>query len=161
MHRSDEVLVALRRVIRAIDIHSKKLAQQHGLTGPQALIIKEVIRQQSVSIGLLAKEISLSHATVTDIVKRLESRGLLLRQRSEQDRRQVFISATPAAKERMKHSIPLLQEKFIERFEKLAQWEQTQIVSSLEHISAMMDAEEIEASPILHIKAPTANPEPL
>ena len=72
MNRSDEVLVALRRVIRAIDIHSRKLAQRHGLTGPQALIVKEVLRQQPVSIGALAKKISLSHATVTDIVKRLE-----------------------------------------------------------------------------------------
>ncbi len=159
MNRSDEVLVSLRRVIRAIDIHSRKLAQQYGLTGPQALIVKEVINQQPVSIGALAKEISLSHATVTDIVKRLEGKGLLMRQRSDKDRRQVLISATSAAEELTKNSIPLLQEIFTQRFEALAQWEQTQIISSLERISSMMDAEEIEASPILAIKAPTATSE--
>ncbi len=154
MERAEEVLVALRRVIRAIDLHSKKLAQRHGLTGPQALVVKEVLRQGSISIGALARAISLSHATVTDIVKRLEKRQLLARNRATRDRRQVLITPTVEAERLMRHSIPLLQEKFIERFNGLAKWEQTQLLSSLEQIAAMMDAEEIEAAPILAIGQP-------
>jgi len=36
----DQVIVALRRVIRAVDLHSRTLLASHGLTGPQALILK-------------------------------------------------------------------------------------------------------------------------
>ena len=36
----DRVIVALRRVIRAVDLHSRTLVASHGLTGPQALILK-------------------------------------------------------------------------------------------------------------------------
>ena len=38
----DEVVVALRRIARAIDLHSRHLAQEFGLTGPQAVLLKEL-----------------------------------------------------------------------------------------------------------------------
>ncbi len=36
---ADKVIVALRRVIRAVDLHSRTLVASHGLTGLQALIL--------------------------------------------------------------------------------------------------------------------------
>ena len=36
---SDQVIIALRRVIRTMDLHSRTLLESHGLTGPQALIL--------------------------------------------------------------------------------------------------------------------------
>ena len=39
---SEEILIALCRVIRAIDLHSCRLGQSHGLTGPQVLILSEL-----------------------------------------------------------------------------------------------------------------------
>ena len=60
----EQVLVALRRVTRAIDLHSKQLVQTHGLTGPQALLLKELLRAEETSVGELARRVSLSQATV-------------------------------------------------------------------------------------------------
>ena len=40
---SEQMLVALRRVMRAVDLHSRKLMQSHGLTGPQALVLQEAV----------------------------------------------------------------------------------------------------------------------
>ena len=64
---SEEMLVALRRVMRAVDLHSRSLVQSHGLTGPQAMLLKEADRASSITAGELAKRVSLSQATVTDI----------------------------------------------------------------------------------------------
>lgn len=49
----DAVIIALRRVIRALDLHSRTLVESHGLTGPQALILKALVRGQS-RISLIA-----------------------------------------------------------------------------------------------------------
>jgi len=38
---SAQVLVALRRVTRAIDLHCRKLVQSQGITGHQVLVLKE------------------------------------------------------------------------------------------------------------------------
>ena len=51
----DQILSALRRVMRAVDLHSRQLVQSHGLTGPQALVLKAV-RNRSLSAGALQLE---------------------------------------------------------------------------------------------------------
>ncbi|MBW9264974.1 MAG: MarR family transcriptional regulator [Candidatus Thiodiazotropha sp. (ex. Lucinisca nassula)] len=144
----DQVIVALRRVIRAVDLHSRTLVESHGLTGPQALILK-ALQNGSLPAGELATQVSLSQGTVTDILNRLEKRGLIRRNRDTEDRRRVLVEATDAALTLLEQSPPLLQESFAERFSNLQDWEQTQLLASLQRIAAMMDAEDIDAAPVL------------
>ena len=42
MEKHDEVLIALRQIIRAIDMHSKRLIKEAGLTSPQLLLLKGI-----------------------------------------------------------------------------------------------------------------------
>ena len=144
----DQVIVALRRVIRAVDLHSRTLVESHGLTGPQALILK-ALQGGSLSGTELASRVSLSQGTVTDILNRLEQRGLIRRLRDTRDRRRVRVEPTDAGQVLLKQSPPLLQESFLQRFNNLQEWEQTQLLASLQRIAAMMDAEDIDASPVL------------
>ncbi|MGD2113183.1 MAG: MarR family transcriptional regulator, partial [Gammaproteobacteria bacterium] len=102
----DQVIVAIRRVIRAVDLHSRTLVESHGLTGPQALILK-VLQDGSLAAGELAARISLSQGTVTDILNRLESRGLVQRLRDTRDRRRVLVRTTPAGHALLQQSPPL------------------------------------------------------
>lgn len=146
---SDEILRSLRRIVRAIDLHSRVLAQSHGLTGPQALILKELTRLEDTTVGQLAQQVSLSPATVTDILSRLESRGFVTRSRSDQDKRRVLVKPTTAALEVLQSGPSLLQENFIAELEALEEWERTLILSSLQRIASMMAAEAIPAAPVL------------
>ena len=144
----DQVIIALRRVIRAVDLHSRTLVESHGLTGPQALILK-ALQGGSLAAGELAQRISLSQGTVTDILNRLEQRGMIKRVRDSGDRRRVLVEATAVALALLERSPPLLQERFVQRFRNLQEWEQTQLLASLQRIAAMMDAEDIDAAPVL------------
>lgn len=152
----DDMLIAIRRVVRAIDLHSRSLISSHGLTGPQALILKEINKAREISAGDIARRVTLSQATVTDIINRLEKRGLVKKVRCPGDRRKLSISATPAAQQLLLKSPPLLQERFVARFKNLHDWEQTQLLSSLQRIASMMDAEDIDAAPVLSSGAVTA-----
>lgn len=145
---SDEVITALRRLIRAVDLHSRELVESHGLTGPQAMILK-ALQRGHLTAGELANRVSLSQGTITDILKRLEQKGLVTRIRDTVDRRRVVVELTDAARELMKSSPPLLQERFATRFAQLETWEQLQLISSLQRVAAMMDAEDIDAAPVL------------
>lgn len=146
---SDEILRSLRRIVRAIDLHSRVLAQSHGLTGPQALILKELSRLEDTTVGQLAQQVSLSPATVTDILSRLESRGFVTRTRSDQDKRRVLVKPTAAALQALQSGPSLLQESFVAELETLEEWERTLILSSLQRIASMMAAETISAAPVL------------
>lgn len=151
---SGEVLIAIRRVIRAVDLHSKKLSQQYNLTGPQALVLKEISVTKDITPGELAKRVSLSQATITDIVKRLESRDCVRRIRGMDDRRKVVLEITTAGIKLIDTAPPLLQEKFTQRFNQLADWEQTLLLSSLQRVASLMDADNLDAAPLLTSGAP-------
>jgi len=149
MEKHTDVLIALRRIIRAIDMRSRRLMQQAGFTGPQLLILQALGQHEEMSAGELAREINLSQGTVTSILDRLEKRGLIQRIRSESDRRKVFITLTEIGKEQLASAPTLMQEHFIERFNELKDWEQHQILASLQRLAEMMDAQDIDAAPVL------------
>lgn len=147
----EQVLVALRRVIRATDLHSKRLSKHAGLTGPQLLIMRTIRDLGEVTIGTIADKVSLSQATVTTILDRLEHRKLVYRVRSTQDKRKVHAHLTEEGAEILARAPNPLQEDFIQKFQSLAEWEQTMILASLQRVANMMDADDIDASPVLDV----------
>ena len=144
-----EVLVALRQIVRAIDQHSSRLSKDFGLTTPQLLVLQTVASTKEQPIRAISAEVNLSQATVTSIVDRLERRGLLERQRSGIDRRQVFLVITEAGVDLLTEAPKPLQENFLHRFEGLREWEQHQVVFVLKQVAEMMGARHIDAAPLL------------
>lgn len=151
MERYDEVLVSLRRIIRATYLHSKKLGKTSGLTSPQLLILQALKKNETLTVGEVAKQVSLSQATVTNIVDRLERGEYVYRERSTQDKRKVHVCLTEKAKTALVDAPKPLQESFIRQFQSLDDWEQMMILSSLERVAGMMDAQHIDAAPVLDI----------
>ncbi len=145
----NEVLISIRRIIQSVDLHSRYLVRQFGLTGPQLIILQEISHAGEISITEIARAVSLGQATVTGILERLESRGLISRRRSKTDKRKVFIQVTPACKKLLDKAPPPMQEHFINNFSNLQDWEQSMILSSLQRIVALMDAKSIDVAPIL------------
>jgi len=136
----DQILVALRRVTRAIDLRSRMLLQDHGLTTPQLLTLLAVARLQPVTATAVAREVHLGQPTVTGILSRLERRGWIQRARGERDRRSVSIRLTESGQQALEQAPSLLAPRFRERFRQLQDWEQTQLLSSLQRLAHMMDA---------------------
>ena len=146
---SDEVLTALRKIIQSIDLNSKSLERRIGLTGPQLYVLKVVSDSDVVSVGKIAKIVSLSQGTVTGILERLEKRQLIIRKKDAQDRRRVLVTITDPGKSLIKNAPPLMQEAFVEQFERFRDWEQTMILSALQRLVSIMDVRHGEVGPVL------------
>lgn len=155
MQKYDELLVSLRKVIRAIDLHSKQLNKTSGLTGPQLLIMNEVAQSDGITASRIAQNVNLSPATVTNILDRIESRELIKRVRSQLDKRRVSLHLTDKGQALLQDAPQPLQEHFIEKFSALDEWEQSLLLSSMQRIASMMDAEKLDASPLLEVGAIT------
>ena len=147
----DEILVALRRLMRAADIHSQKLVREAGLTTPQLLVMQAIEKEGAPSTSALARHIVVSQATVTRIIDRLERAGLVRREKSSTDKRVVNVSLTDAGRVKLEAAPEPLQSEFLREFRKLDAWEQHMLKASLLRIAKMMDAEDIDASPILQV----------
>ncbi len=150
-HYWQEVLVSLRRIIRATDLQSKRILKVCGLTIPQLMVLRAIDLLGDVTVKRISDDVSLSQATVTTILNRLQDKELIERVRSQTDKRVVNARLTPTGRKVLKTSPPLLHEQFIQRFESLADWEQTQVLSALQRVATMMDAESLDAAPLLDI----------
>jgi len=152
-----DVLVSLRRIIRATDMQSKRILKVCGLTIPQVMVLRAIEALGDVSSKRISDAVSLSPATVTTILNRLEDRGLIERVRGQADKRVVNARLTQVGLTTLNSAPPLLHEQFIERFEALEDWKKTQILSSLQQVATMMDAESLDAAPLLDIAPVTTS----
>ena len=151
MEKHEELFTSLRKVIRAIDLHSKHLSKTVGLTGPQLVILQQIGRQKGILARQVAKNVNLSPATVTSILDRLEARDLVHRIRSSEDKRRVGLFLTESGENLLIKAPQPLQDHFIEKFSALAEWEQSQLLSSVQRLANMMDAQDLDAAPILEV----------
>jgi len=149
MEVCDGVLVCLKRITRAIDLHSRRLVERYGLTVPQLIVLKELTSHGEMPVGRLAAAVSLSQATVTGILHRLKLRQLVATNRDQTDKRRVLVHATQLGADTLRDAPSLLQERFVSEFRQLQEWEQTLILSSLQRVVTMMEAERIEVAPVL------------
>ena len=121
----NDVLVSLRRIIRATDLHSKRMIRECGLTTPQIMILKAIEELGDVTVRKISSHVLLSQATVTTILNRLEQRGYIERVRSIVDRRIVNARLTDSGRTTLAQAPTLLHDKFIKRFDAMEPWEKT------------------------------------
>lgn len=143
------ILQSLRRIIRAIEIHSQQLNHVYQITGPQLGCLLAIKQNGAMTPTRLARTLYLSTSTVVGIVDRLEEKGLLARIRSTEDRRQVQICLT-AAGDLLAESAPSpLQETLSDNLKNLPPLELVSITLALDKLVNLMEAGEISAAPIL------------
>lgn len=149
------VLRAIRRIIRAVDLHSKTLQQAQDVTAPQLVCLLTLVRQGPQTLKGLSAAIDLSPSTTVGVVDRLAAKGLAERTRSTHDRRQVLVSATAAGRALAQRSPSPLQDRLVTRLGALPVAEQLALAQALERLVTLMGASEIDASAILDL-APIA-----
>ncbi len=92
-----EALATFRYSLRQFLRFSEEAAQSVGLTPQQhqaLLTIKGFPNRQQITIGELAERLQVKHHSAVELVNRLVADGLVLREGSEKDRRQVFVILT-------------------------------------------------------------------
>lgn len=150
-NRSNTALVALRRILRVTELNARKLAHHSDLTASQLLVMQHIAQAGSALPSAIARAVDLKQATVTVLVNKLENAGLVSRRRDTEDRRRVWVELTDAGKAMLERSPDLLQHRFERSFDALEDWEQALIVATLEKVAAMLDAQKIEAAPVLDV----------
>lgn len=74
----------------------KPLLKSLGLTYPQYLAMLVLWERDGVTVSELGARLFLDSGTLTPLLKRMEAQGLVRRERSAEDERQVLVYLTPA-----------------------------------------------------------------
>jgi len=70
-----------------------------GITYPQYLVLMVLWETDGVTVNEIAEKLILNTNTITPLLKRMESSGLLIREQSKTDQRKVIINLTENGKE--------------------------------------------------------------
>ncbi|WP_136678752.1 MarR family transcriptional regulator [Neptunomonas sp. XY-337] len=151
MEKSQEALVLLRQIFRSADMQEKEISRSTGLTLPQLMTMQALRHNAPITTGELAKEVSITQATVTSILDRLEKKGLVTRERGLEDKRKVWINLSTEGWELMKGAPTTQQDMFTRRFDDLQSWEQSMVIAALERVAFMLDAQHLDAAPMLDV----------
>ncbi len=149
--QTETALVALRRILKATAGNVRTVAYNTGLTASQLLVLQVLKSRGETLTGDLAKAVDLKQATISILLDKLQDRGLVERQRGQSDRRRVWVKITEEGARTLQGAPDLLHQTFRARFRDLADWEQASLVASLLRVVSLLDAEEIEASPLLDV----------
>ena len=155
----DRILRSMRRMTRAIDLHSRRLASEVGLTVPQLVCLRAIdAEKDGITPSRVADEVHLSRATITGILDRLSKRGLVTRERTSSDRRVVTLHVTDAGVELLSQAPSPLHSQFARRLAALSPEEQAGILGVLEEVVRMMEAQTLDAAPLLSTGPVDASP---
>lgn len=143
------IVAAIRQIVRAVDLHSRRIVEACGLTGPQLATLAVVERLGPTTPTAIARAVHLSQGTVTGILQRLERQSLTRRTPGDRDRRTVVIEVTDEGRAVLAGAPSLLQDQFRSELSSLEQWERMQILATLQRVATLMGAERLDASPHL------------
>lgn len=146
-----QILQSLRRIIRAIDIYSRKLKSKYHLTVPQLICLLSIVEDGPLNTTTLSKKVYLNPSTIVGILDRLEARNLVVRNRDNTDRRIVNVTATIEGKLLVSKAPSPLQDNFAHALLQLPQLEQATIALSLNRVVDLMEINRLDASPLLEI----------
>ncbi|MEF2553195.1 MarR family transcriptional regulator [Aurantimonas sp. A2-1-M11] len=131
-----------------MEFSARRLAKETGLTSSQLTVLR-ILRQGELTPSAIATQIGLTQATVTTLIDRLVERGLVQRRRGESDRRHIWIDLTAEGHAMIESMPPDLQVSFQNEFDRMQDWEQAMVVASLERMAGLLNADRIDAGPVL------------
>jgi len=124
LNESVEVARLLQEVMQLFKHSMTKVLSDAGMSAPQGMVLGLLSEKKKLKITELSNELCLSNSTVSGIIDRLEKQEMVVRERSIDDKRVVYVSILPNFKD--KHKI------FHKQFKK-----------NIEHIMSKGNAEEI------------------
>lgn len=135
-------LSALRKILDAAELENRKMAAATGLSPSQALVLRQIGAHNGITPGAVATALRFGQATITNIVDKLVDAGLVTRARSDNDKRQILVQATPEGLLRLADLPFPLQLRFTRGFGEMARWEQAMMLAALEKLGDLISADD-------------------
>lgn len=145
------ILAALRRIVQATRLHSRHLAAECQVTGPQLVCLHVLGEEGPLTSRGLAQQVHLDPSTMVGIVDRLEGKGLLLRERSSRDRRAVLLRLTDAGAALVQQAPSPLQALLAGKLGRLSIDQRRHLAESVESIVHLMEAGDLPPTPIISL----------
>ncbi len=128
------LLRQLSRAYQAFESYDARGLRQHGLTPAQGDVVFTLGNTPGMRCAELGEKTLITKGTLTGVLDRLESKGLISRRPSEEDRRSVVVALTPAGEDLFRRVFPAHVAYLGERLSKLSAGDRDRAIEVLAKI---------------------------
>lgn len=148
---STDVLSNIRKIVRSINLESKRIQKDHGVSIPQVLCLNYLYSSPNFQStqGDIKKFLHLNSSTVSGIIQRLEKKGFIARLPKTGDKRVTNLTLTVSGEKILQKIPPLLHDRLSTKLEKLNEDEIDTIKNSLLQLVNLLQIEDVDASPLI------------
>jgi DNA-binding MarR family transcriptional regulator len=153
---SIDILVSIRRIVRSLNLESKSIQKEFGLSIAQLLCLSHLEKspEYKCSHKELMTLLSLNSSTITGIINRLEKRGYVNRLHNPSDKRVKQIVLTASAHKLLESTPNVLHDRLARKLDSLSEENKKMVKTALEIITSAMEIKQLEASPVLTPQEP-------
>lgn len=132
------MLEAIRRIIQAFDVTSRRLMSKFGVTSTQLACLRAITERGGSTAREVADQIHVGTSTLVGVLDRLEEKGLISRERDSRDRRRVLLATTPAGRRLLERAPSPLGDRLHQRFLGLPRREQESLAEAVGRIAELL-----------------------
>ncbi|MCF8361114.1 MAG: MarR family transcriptional regulator [Prolixibacteraceae bacterium] len=148
---STDILINIRKIVRSINLESKRIQKDYGVSIPQILCLNFLHQSpnfQSTQSGI--KEfLNLNSSTVSGIIHRLERKGLIARLPKTGDKRVTNVVLTAVGESLLNNIPPLLHDRLSKKLENYDEDELRNIETVLNQLVDILQISDVDASPLI------------
>ncbi len=145
------IIIKIRRIVRSINLESKKIQKDYGVSIPQVLCLEYLKKSPNYQATqkTIRDHLKLNSSTVTGIISRLEKKGMLARLPKSGDRRTTVITLTSLGDSLLKETPDLLQQRLAQKLISASEDDLVFIGDALDKLVNMLEISDLDASPLL------------
>jgi len=146
-----DILIKLRKIVRSVNLESKRVEKEQGVSIPQLLCLQYLAEQEDyrTNAAKLKTFLNLNASTISGILRRLERKGLVAKLPNASDKRIILISLTTVGLELLQNAPITFQQKLSKKLQALPPEKLQTIIDGIDILTNIMEVEELDASPII------------
>lgn len=154
--KKDDVLISIRKIVRAINLENKRVQKQFGVSIPQLLCLTFLLNQHKTAANhkAIKEYLNLNASTVTGIISRLHEKQLVEKIPHSSDKRVVEVKLTLKAKKLLKNSPHLMHSQLDEKLKQLSSSDLNQLTDALQLLIDLMGIQNLDSSPVITASDP-------
>ncbi len=148
---STDILINIRKIVRSINLESKRIQKDYGVSIPQVLCLNYLHHSpnfQSPQSSIKAF-LNLNSSTVSGIIQRLERKGLIARLPKTGDKRVTNVVLTAVGENLLNDIPPLLHDRLSKKLENYNEDDLKNIETVLNQLVSILQISDIDASPLI------------
>jgi DNA-binding MarR family transcriptional regulator len=140
LNKSLKVIQLLRQLMFTVKQNVHHHYKEMNVTGPQGMLMGTLAHHGEMKVSDLSEKLGLSNSTVSGIIDRLENQGLVVRTRSKEDRRVVYVNVTSEFKKGSQNRFNEIEKMFESMMGKATSEELDQILQGLDTLQRVFNS---------------------